>query len=112
MLPVQTELTAETVVLEGSVLVNIEKPGNEKNFYGYANNVIFPIIKPELIKVERVDLVFDTYQDDGLKSTTRAKRVKGIRRKVETNFETPKNWRSFCESMITKVSSFVSYQNL
>lgn len=47
---------------EGSTLVNIKKPGNEKAFYDYINNVIFTIVELRLTKVQRVDVVFDTYQ--------------------------------------------------
>ena len=79
--------------------------GNEKTFYAYANNMIFPIVKSELIKV-RVDLVFDTYRENSLKSTARAKRGEGIRRKVESNFEPPKKWRLFLRINDNKAELF------
>ena len=79
--------------------------GNEKTFHAYANNMIFPIVKSELIKV-KVDLVFDTYRENSLKSTARAKRGEGIRRKVESNFEPPKNWRLFLRINDNKAELF------
>ena len=82
-------------VLEGSVMVNMTKPDKEKTFRSYADNLIVPRIQSELDKYERVDVVFDTYRKDSLKSTTRRKRGKGIRRKVEENSQPPKDWASF-----------------
>ena len=79
--------------------------GNEKTFYAYANNMIFPIVKSELIKV-RVDLVFDTYREDSLKSTAGVKQGKGIRRKTESNFESSKNWRLFLRINDNKTELF------
>ena len=79
--------------------------GNEKTFHAYANNMIFPIVKSELIKV-KVDLVFDTYREDSLKSTAGAKQGKGIRRKTESNFESSKNWRLFLRTNDNKTELF------
>ena len=69
----QAEPNVVATILEGSVLVNIAKPGKERTFYDYANNVFFPMISSALKKVERVDVVFDTYRKDSIKSTARAK---------------------------------------
>jgi len=55
---------------------------------------IFPMISSELKKVERVDVVFDTYRKDSIKSTARAKRGKRMRRRVEPTSQPPKNWGS------------------
>ena len=82
-------------VLEGSVIVNMTKPGKEKTFRAYAEQLIVPKIQSELDRCKRVDVVFDTYRKDSLKSTTRRKRGKGIRRKVEGNSQPPKDWDSF-----------------
>ena len=78
-----TEPVTEAAVLEGSVLVNIIKPETSKTFQDYADGVFAAAIKKELIKFDRVDIVFDRYKKDSLKATTRKKRGKGIRRKVE-----------------------------
>ena len=91
----QAEPNVEATTLEGSVLVNIAKPGKERTFYDYASNVFFPMISSELKKVERVDVVFDTYRKDSIKSTARAKRGKGMRRRVEPTSQPRKNWGSF-----------------
>ena len=90
-----SEPTVNATALECSVLVNIAKPGQEKTFKGYDENVFYPMIKSEVAKVDRVDVVFDTYRKDSLKATTRKKRGKGIRRKVEAGTQPPNNWNSF-----------------
>jgi len=102
----QVEPKVEATVLEGSVLVNIATPGKAKTFYDYASNVFFPMVRSELKKVERVDVVFDTYKADSIKSTARAKRGKGMRRKVEPNSQPPKNWGSFLRLNENKTELF------
>ena len=61
VVPTKTKPWAKSAALEGSVLVNTAKSGNEKTIYSYVNNSIFPRIKLELTKVQRVDMVFDAY---------------------------------------------------
>ena len=60
----QVEPKVEATILEGSVFVNSATPGKEGTFYDYASNVFFPMVSSELKKVERVDVVFDTYRAD------------------------------------------------
>ena len=85
-----TSPSASAAVLEGSVLVNMIKPGKE-----YAEKLFVPRVQREIELYERVDVVFDTYKMDSLKSTARQKRGKGIRRKVEARSQAPSNWASF-----------------
>jgi hypothetical protein len=70
-------------------------PGNANTFKEYAENAFFPTIKSESKRAGRIDIVFDTYKKDSLKSTTRELRGKGIRRKVESESKPPQDWRSF-----------------
>ena len=42
-----------------------------------------------------VDIVWDTHKVDSLKSSTREKRGKGIRRRVTPSTAVPKNWQDF-----------------
>ena len=49
-------------VLEGSVLVNIIKPGKEKNFMEYVENRLIPYIEKDLESCNRIDVAFDTYK--------------------------------------------------
>ena len=45
--------------------------------------------------VDRVDIVWDTYKVVSLKSSTREKRGKGIRRRVTSSTAVPKDWQDF-----------------
>ena len=61
-----------------------------------------------------MDIVFDTYKKDSLKSQTRLKRGKGIRRKVQTNSIAPTNWKAFLriDENKTELFKFISTQLL
>ena len=56
-----------------------------------------------------MDLVWDTYKDDSLKGTARAKRVKGVRTHVG-EAAVPGNWQNFLRvnSNKTELFSFLS----
>ena len=58
------------------------KPAAAKTVAQYAQQVFIPYISSQLRSVSRVDLVCDTYKDDSLKGTARAKRGKDVRRRV------------------------------
>ena len=42
-----------------------------------------------------LDVVWDVYTDDSLKTSTREKRGKGIRRHVDSTNSVPNNWQEF-----------------
>ena len=65
----------------------------------------------ELQTVERLDVVFDTYKKDSLKATTRQKRGKGIRQKVEEQSLAPTNWHSFLRIDKTRLNFSSSSQS-
>ena len=100
----------EGKVLEGSVMVNLLKPGKQSTFGEYATNIFVPKVTKELQTVERLNAVFDTYKKDSLKATTRQKRGKGLRRKVEEQSLAPKNCHSFLriDKNKTEVFKFLS----
>ena len=76
----------------------------------YAQHVFIPYISSQLRSVSRVDLVWDTYKDDPLKGTARAKRRKGVRRRVVGTAAVPGNWHYFlrADSYKTELFSFLS----
>ena len=53
------------------------KPAAAKTFEEYIQQVFIPYISFHLCSVSRVYLVWDTYKDDSLKGTARAKHRKG-----------------------------------
>ena len=85
----------DAIILEGSVLVNQLKPGLSSKFSDYAKNVFLPYVKRKLQNTSRVDVVWDKYVPNSLKTATRDKRGKGIRRRVEPDSRVPGNWEAF-----------------
>ena len=77
------EPDAHMVVIDGAVIVNMMKPVAAKTFNDYASEFMNYIRKLFRGCVKRVDVVFDTYRQDSLKSATRVKRGKGTRMRVE-----------------------------
>ena len=61
-----------------------------------------------------MDIVFDTYKKDSLRSQTRLKRGKGIRRKVQINSIAPTNGKAFiwADKNKTELFKFISTQLL
>ena len=101
-------------VLEGSVLVNMLKPKKNQTFEGYCIDTVKPTIQKYVTEynAQRMDIVFNTYKKDSLKSQTRLKRGKGIRRKVQTNSIAPTNWKAFLriDENKTEFFKFISTQ--
>ncbi|CAC5423003.1 unnamed protein product [Mytilus coruscus] len=82
-------------IIDGAAVVNMLKPGAAKTFHDYAVKVFVPYIVNRNSDVGRVDVVWDTYVENSLKSATREKRRKGIRRRVQAQTNIPKNWHGF-----------------
>ena len=59
-------------------LVNMLQPGAARKFSDYANQVFIPYILSQLQHVNRVDVVWDEYLPDSLKTETRSKRGNGV----------------------------------
>ena len=76
--------------------MNLLKPGAYKTFQEYGENVFLKYLTSQLHGVsKRLDIVWDEYIHDSLKSTTRSKRGKGVRTCVEPNNRIPGNWNAF-----------------
>ena len=61
----------------------------------YASQLFVPYMLSQFQKASCVDLVWDRYIQKTLKSTTRAKRGKGIGRRVVSGTPIPGNWEDF-----------------
>ena len=85
----------EVTILDGAAVVHMLMPGISKTFDEYAQNVFLPYIQSHLHRSSRVDIVWDVYVKNSLKSQTRSKRGKGIRRRVQGSQCIPSNWQSF-----------------
>ncbi len=58
-----------------------------------------------------MDIVWDQYFDKSLKSQTRSKRGKGIRRRVEASSSLPGNWQEFLRVDANKIELFAFLVN-
>lgn len=84
----------DIAILDGAVLVNMLRPGTAKTFGLYAVDVFWPYVSYCLKNVDRLDIIWDIYRTDSLKSCTRESRGYGKRKRVTPETVIPGNWRS------------------
>ena len=103
---------ADVIILDGSAIINMLKPIGVKTLQDYATNVFLPFIKAQLRNVTRIDIIWDVYLEDSLKSTARNIRGRGIRRRVAPSNTIPGNWQEFLRlaDNKTKVFDFLAHQ--
>ena len=82
------------------------KPGAAKTFEDYAHQVFIPYILSQLNAVLRLDLVWDSYITDSLKSTARVKHRKGVHWRIIASAPIPGNWQSFLRTDLNKKDLF------
>ena len=84
-------------IMDGAVLVNILRPVDCKTFGDYAVNVFAPHVIRERNLVQRVDIDWDQYFDNSLKTQTREKLATGPsqRRPVGVTSPIQTNWQQF-----------------
>ena len=68
--------------------------------------MFIPYISGELRNVSRLDVVWDSYKVDSLKATARAKRDKGVHRRVLASALIPVNWQDFLRVDLNKTKFF------
>ncbi|KAK3743379.1 hypothetical protein QZH41_002123 [Actinostola sp. cb2023] len=95
------------ILLDGAAIVHMLKPGPCKTFQEYGDNVFLRYVKTQLQNVSRVDVIWDEYLADSLKSQTRSKRGHGQRRRVEPTSLIPRNWEEFLRVADNKVELFL-----
>ena len=93
-------------VFDGPAVVHYLQPGTCATYDDYANDAFVPYMVDELSKVSRVDIVWDIYQPDILKGTTRKIRGTGTRRIVHASTRIPGNWQSFLRNDENKQELF------
>ena len=98
--------TYDVKVLDGAAVVHLLSTGNASTFDEYANNVFLPYLVRQLENSDRVDVVWDTYVTNSIKESTRVKRGRGIRRKVEGRNKIPGNWKEFLRDSTNKQELF------
>ena len=99
-------------LLDGAAIVQMLNPGMVRTFQEYADVVFLPYVSKQLLNAQRVDIVWDVYVQDSLKSTTRQKRGKGVRRRVSAATSLPKKWKDFLreDDNKTELFKFLSQQ--
>ena len=102
--------------LEGSVLVKMIKPKKNQTFGDYWSEMLIPQLQKytKEYDAQRIDVMFDTYKQESLKSSARKKRGKGIQRKVQVNSIAPTNWWAFLriDENKTELCRFLSQHSL
>lgn len=90
-----TQPDVDAVILDGAVIAQILRPRTSRTFEEYFDTVFGPYILRILGTANRVDLVWDVYNEDSLKRSAREKRGSGQRRKVLPSTRIPKDWKGF-----------------
>ena len=86
---------ADVLILDGAAIVNMPKPDARQTFQDYTDNVFIKYLERQLCRVSRIDIAWDIYKPDSLKSMACSRRDKGVRRRVESRTRAPSNWQSF-----------------
>lgn len=93
-------------IFDGPALVHMLPVGTSSTFTDYATKVFLPHLSNTLNNVERVDVVWDRYDDKSLKNAAREKRGNGIRRKIMNETRIPTNWKDFLRNSDNKTDLF------
>ena len=62
------EPKGDTIIIDGSALINASPPHTSKTFNDYAKEDIIPKVESYGARYKRVDIVFDVYKKSSLKS--------------------------------------------
>ncbi|KAK3877519.1 hypothetical protein Pcinc_017762 [Petrolisthes cinctipes] len=87
-------------------------PGTAKTFEEYAHQVFIPYVEEQQRRTSRLDLIWDSYKDGSLKTSTREKRGNRVRRRVVNTAAIPGNWQSFLSVDANKVKVFSFLSNV
>ena len=82
-------------LFDGALVVQMLNPGAAETFQEYADTVFSAYMLSHLATAQRIDIVLDVYSPESLKSSTRQKRGKGMRRRVAASTMLTKNWCSY-----------------
>jgi len=84
------ECCSDTIILDGAALVNMLKLVDCKISDDYAANIYLPYIEKQLEWADRVDIVWDQYPENSLKSETRKCRGKGTKQQQSLRLDANK----------------------
>ena len=95
-----------SIIIVGAVIVQMLKPTSVKNFDEYASQIFVPYILSQFQVASQVDLVWDRYVENTLKCTARAKRGRGVHRRVVSGTLILGNWYDFLQEDCNKAELF------
>ena len=98
---------ADAKLIDHAHMVHFFRPdASIKSFRDYADKI--PNIERQLANTKRVDVIWDRYLPDSIKSTTRQRRGTGIRQRMrhDWNWTFPKNWNSYLQNVSNNVELF------
>ena len=97
-------------IIDGAALVHMLDPHKSsqpiRTFKDYSQLVFLPYIQRMLQEVFRVDIVWDIYKEDSLKTQTRQDRGSGYHLRVENTTQIPTNWKNFLRCDANKDTFF------
>ena len=103
--PVSDPQTVDAMISDCPAVVHLLDPRTARTFSDYAGRVFQPYIDRQL-QLHETQRGHNTCIPDSLKSSTRQKRGKGIRRRVLGKTNVPNNWKEFLRVDTNKVVLF------
>lgn len=91
----ETQPEISATVLDGAVIVHLLVPRNVKTFLEYYTNIFKPYICRLFQNLQRIDLVFDRYSSESLKTDTRLSRGVGVHIRVTPSTIIPQKYNDF-----------------
>ena len=93
-------------VIDGAAFVNMNPPRSSSPYGNYCEEELFRRIRYASQHTERLDIIFDVYQENSLKSQTRENRGEGIRGSVRKDTPICKNFQKFMRNDSNKTELF------
>ena len=93
-------------IFDGPAIVQSLSTKQASTFEKYGDEVFLPWTNQQLSNCDRIDIIWDRYVAGSLKDSTREKRGKGIRRKVQAQAKLPTNFSDFLRDTANKCELF------
>ena len=93
-------------IFDGPAIIHSLSTKQASTFEKYGDEVFLPWTNQQFSNCDRIDIVWDQYVAGSLKDSTREKRGKGIRRKVQAQTKLPTNFSDFLRDTTNKRELF------
>ena len=89
----------DCTIFDAAALVHALSPNTAKTFDEYAEKIFIPYLHHQTRNNDRIDVVWDVYRDDSIKTGVREKRGDSARKKITGTASIPHPWQNFlCNS--------------